>query len=142
VLPMRIHNDRKQPDGAAIAFVVITLLTIVALEILLSRLNAFSEANAMAGEDARPNPIPVGHWNAGDQGRWDPTSWGFSRYEFGSRECGAPKVLLSFAHCWHAVGTAAAEAYCFVVASAKRSAVRCVSTSIGNSLMEMRSLSL
>ena len=37
---MRIHNDRKQLDGAAIAFVVITLLTIVALEILLSRLNA------------------------------------------------------------------------------------------------------
>jgi hypothetical protein len=38
---MRIHTDRKQLDGAAIAFVVIILLTIVALEILLSRLNAF-----------------------------------------------------------------------------------------------------
>jgi hypothetical protein len=37
---MRIHTDRKQLDGAAIAFVVIILLTIVALEILLSRLNA------------------------------------------------------------------------------------------------------
>jgi len=38
---MRIHTDRKQLDGAAIAFVVIILLTIVALEILLSRLNVF-----------------------------------------------------------------------------------------------------
>ena len=38
---MRIHTDRKQLDGAAIAFVVIILLTIVALKILLSRLNAF-----------------------------------------------------------------------------------------------------
>ena len=38
---MRVHIDRKQLDGAAIAFVVIILLTIVALEILLSRLNAF-----------------------------------------------------------------------------------------------------
>ena len=38
---MRIHTDRKQLDGAAIAFVVIILLTIVALEILLCRLNAF-----------------------------------------------------------------------------------------------------
>jgi len=38
---MRIHTDRKQLDGAAIAFVVIILLTIVALEILLSRSNAF-----------------------------------------------------------------------------------------------------
>ena len=37
---MRIHTDRKQLDGAAIAFVVIILLTIVALEIPLSRLNA------------------------------------------------------------------------------------------------------
>jgi len=41
VLQMRIHTDRKQLDGAAIAFVVIILLTIVALEILLSRLNVF-----------------------------------------------------------------------------------------------------
>jgi hypothetical protein len=39
VLPMRTHTDRKRPDGAAIAFVVIILLTVVALEILLSRLN-------------------------------------------------------------------------------------------------------
>jgi len=38
---MRIHTDRKRLDGAAIAFVVIILLTIVALEILLSRSNAF-----------------------------------------------------------------------------------------------------
>jgi hypothetical protein len=38
---MRIHTDRKQPDGAAIAFVVITLLTVIAFAILLSRLNAF-----------------------------------------------------------------------------------------------------
>jgi len=37
---MRIHTDRKQLDGAAIAFVVIILLAIVALEIPLSRLNA------------------------------------------------------------------------------------------------------
>jgi hypothetical protein len=36
--PMRVHTDRKQPDGAAIAFVVITLLTVVAFAILLSRL--------------------------------------------------------------------------------------------------------
>ena len=38
---MRIHTGRKRLDGAAIAFVVIILLTIVALEILLSRSNAF-----------------------------------------------------------------------------------------------------
>ena len=38
---MRIHTDRKQPDGAAIAFVVITLLTVTVFAILLSRLNAF-----------------------------------------------------------------------------------------------------
>jgi hypothetical protein len=37
---------------------------------------------------------------------------GHTRYH-GSRECGAPKVLLCFVHCWHAVGTAAAEAYLF-----------------------------
>jgi len=37
---MRIHTDRKQLDGAAIAFVVIILLASGALEILLSRLNA------------------------------------------------------------------------------------------------------
>ena len=38
---MRIHTDRKRPDGAAIAFVVITLLTVISLEILLCRLSAF-----------------------------------------------------------------------------------------------------
>jgi len=38
---MRIDTDRKHLDGAAIVFVVIILLTIVALEILLSRSNAF-----------------------------------------------------------------------------------------------------
>jgi hypothetical protein len=38
---MRVHTDRKQLDGAAIAFVVITLLTVVAFAILLSRLDAF-----------------------------------------------------------------------------------------------------
>ncbi len=36
---MRVHTDRKRPDGAAIAFVVITLLTVIAFAILLSRLN-------------------------------------------------------------------------------------------------------
>ena len=41
VLSMGAHLDRKQPDGAAIAFVVITLLTVIAFAILLSRLNAF-----------------------------------------------------------------------------------------------------
>jgi hypothetical protein len=38
---MRTHTDRKQPDGAAIALVVITLLTVTVFAILLSRLNAF-----------------------------------------------------------------------------------------------------
>ena len=38
---MRIHLDREQLDGEAIAFVVITLLTVVVFAILLSRLNAF-----------------------------------------------------------------------------------------------------
>jgi hypothetical protein len=38
---MRVHTDRKQPDGAAFAFVLITLLTVIAFAILLSRLNAF-----------------------------------------------------------------------------------------------------
>ena len=33
--------ERKPLDGVAIAFVVITFLTIVAVPILLSRLNAF-----------------------------------------------------------------------------------------------------
>jgi hypothetical protein len=36
---MRVHLDRKPLDGVAIAFVVISLLTVVALAILLSRLN-------------------------------------------------------------------------------------------------------
>jgi hypothetical protein len=39
---MRIHLDSKRFDGAAIAFVVITHLTVMAFVILLSRLNAFS----------------------------------------------------------------------------------------------------
>ena len=37
---MRIHLDRKQPDGAAIAFIVITLLTVIVFAILLTRLGA------------------------------------------------------------------------------------------------------
>ena len=39
---MRVHLDRKRLDGAAIAFVVIILLTVIALAIVLSRLSAFS----------------------------------------------------------------------------------------------------
>jgi hypothetical protein len=89
---------------------------------------------------AIPNRSPSGIEMPTIRSGWDRTSLGVSRYEFGPRSCSAPKVLLCFAHCWRAVVTAAAEAYCFIVASAKRSAVRCVSTSIGNSLMEMRSL--
>jgi hypothetical protein len=71
--------------------------------------------------------------------------WGHTVYLGGreirirSRECGAPKVLLCFVHCWRAVERRAVRAYCFFVASAKRSAVRCVSTLIGNGLMERRS---
>jgi hypothetical protein len=40
---MRVHLDRKHQelDGAAIAFVVITLLTVILFAILLSRMNAF-----------------------------------------------------------------------------------------------------
>jgi hypothetical protein len=38
---MRVHTDRKQLDGAAIGFVVITLLTVIVFAILLSRLGAF-----------------------------------------------------------------------------------------------------
>jgi hypothetical protein len=38
---MRVHLDSKPIDGAAIAFVVTTLLTVITLAILLSRLNAF-----------------------------------------------------------------------------------------------------
>ena len=38
---MRVHLEKKPPDGVAIAFVVITFLTVAALPILLSRLGAF-----------------------------------------------------------------------------------------------------
>jgi hypothetical protein len=38
---MRVHLERKPLDRVAIAFVVITLLAVVAVPILLSRLNAF-----------------------------------------------------------------------------------------------------
>ena len=55
---------------------MIILLTIVALEILLSRLNGFFEANAMAGKDRQIEPIPVGHWNADDQERMGPYFFG------------------------------------------------------------------
>jgi hypothetical protein len=37
---MRVHLDKKPSDGAAIAVPVITLLSPIALAILLSRLNA------------------------------------------------------------------------------------------------------
>jgi hypothetical protein len=35
---MRVHTDRKQLDGAALAFVVITLLAVIVLAVLISRL--------------------------------------------------------------------------------------------------------
>jgi hypothetical protein len=35
------------------------------------------------------------------------------RRRTGSRECGARNVLLCFLHCWHAVGTTAAQVYLF-----------------------------
>lgn len=38
---MRVHLDKKPSDGMAIAFFVITLLTPIALAILLSRMNVF-----------------------------------------------------------------------------------------------------
>jgi hypothetical protein len=38
---MRVHIDGKPPDGNAIAFVVIILLSVVALEVLFSRLDTF-----------------------------------------------------------------------------------------------------
>ncbi|SDS21516.1 hypothetical protein SAMN05444158_1367 [Bradyrhizobium canariense] len=38
---MRVHLEKKPLDGVAIAFVVITFLAVVALPIVLSRLNAF-----------------------------------------------------------------------------------------------------
>jgi len=37
---MRVHTERKRLDGAAIAFIVITLLILISLEILLTRLHA------------------------------------------------------------------------------------------------------
>jgi hypothetical protein len=38
---MRVHIDGKPPDGNAIALVVIILLSVIALEVLFSRLDAF-----------------------------------------------------------------------------------------------------
>ena len=38
---MRVHLEKKPPDGVAMAFVVITFLTVAALPILLSRLGTF-----------------------------------------------------------------------------------------------------
>jgi hypothetical protein len=38
---MRVHIDWKPPDGNAIAFVVIILLSVIALEVLFSRLDTF-----------------------------------------------------------------------------------------------------
>jgi hypothetical protein len=38
---MRVHIDGKPPDGNAIAFVVIILLSVIALEVLFSRLDTF-----------------------------------------------------------------------------------------------------
>jgi len=38
---VRVHVDGKPPDGNAIAFVVIILLSIIALEVLFSRLDTF-----------------------------------------------------------------------------------------------------
>jgi hypothetical protein len=49
---MRVHLDKKPSGGVAIAFFVITLLTPVALAILLSRLNSFFEADAVGVENA------------------------------------------------------------------------------------------
>ena len=51
---MRAHLDKKPSGGVANAFFVITLLTPVALAILLSRLNAFFEANAVGVEERLP----------------------------------------------------------------------------------------
>jgi hypothetical protein len=50
---MRIHIDRKQLDATAIAFVVTLLLTIVALAILLSRLNVFLKQRLSAIDPLR-----------------------------------------------------------------------------------------
>jgi hypothetical protein len=49
---MPAHLDKKPSGGVAIAFFVITLLTPVALAILLSRLNAFFEADAVGSKNA------------------------------------------------------------------------------------------
>jgi hypothetical protein len=38
MLSMLVHPDRKQFDGAALAFVVITFLVVIVLAVLLSRL--------------------------------------------------------------------------------------------------------
>jgi len=45
---MRVHLDKKPSDGAAIALFAITLLAPIALAILLSRLNAFFEGDAVS----------------------------------------------------------------------------------------------
>jgi hypothetical protein len=52
--------------------------------------------------------------NVGDQGIVGPYFLRLVVLEIrtGSRECGASNVLLCFAHCWRAVGTAAARACC------------------------------
>ena len=59
---MRVHLDKKPSGGVTIAFFVITLLTPVALAILLSRLNAFFEADAVGG---RGTPALHAVWNGG-----------------------------------------------------------------------------
>jgi hypothetical protein len=59
---MRAHLDKKPSGGVAIAFFVITLLTPVALAILLSRLNAFFEANA---QERLPWHAVWAVWNGG-----------------------------------------------------------------------------
>jgi hypothetical protein len=48
---MRAHLDKKPSDGATIGFFVITLLSPFALAILLSRMNAFFEADVVAVEE-------------------------------------------------------------------------------------------
>jgi hypothetical protein len=56
----------------------------------------------------------VGHWNADDQGTSGVilfTFGGFERYELDHASAAHLTVLLCFAHCWHAVGTAAAKAH-------------------------------
>ena len=59
----------------------------------------------MAGEDARPNRSPSGIGMPTPRSEWDRTFLGFSIYEFGSLECGAPqsaavlRALLT--RCWN-----------------------------------------